>query len=75
MSSPVVPLDAAKENRALERAIANLEGASCALNNFVEGNPHLTIEIAYGLKWLALQIDAALVEVRNEWDAMRSKGA
>ena len=63
MSGRVLPLDAEKENRALEQAI------------FVDGNKNLSIETAYGLEWLALQIDAALVEVRNEWDAMRSKGA
>ncbi len=75
MSGRVLPLDAEKENRALEQAIYRLEGASSALNNFVDGNKNLSIETAYGLEWLALQIDAALVEVRNEWDAMRSKGA
>ncbi len=67
--------DTAKENRALERAIAQLEGATCAFNKFDDGNKNLTTETAYGLEWLALQIDAALVEVRNEWDAMRYKGA
>ncbi len=54
----------------LERSITNLEGATCALNNFVEGNPYLTTEFADGLQWLTLQIDAALVEVRNQWDKL-----
>ncbi len=36
---------------------------------------YLITETVTGLEWLTLQIDAYLVEVRNQWDAMRSEAA
>lgn len=40
----------------IERNIADLEGATQALNNFAQ-SAELTVEIKDGLHWLALQID------------------
>ncbi len=54
----------------IERTIADLEGASHALNNVVQ-SPDITIEVACGLQWLALQIDRSLCDLRNEWDKQR----
>ncbi len=54
----------------IERAITDLEGATCALNNFAQ-SAELTVETADGLHWLALQIDGYMVELRNGWDELR----
>ncbi len=53
----------------MERTIADLEGATQALNNFAQ-SAELTTETADGLHWLALQIDGIMVELRNRWDEM-----
>ena len=58
------------EVRDIERAITDLEGATQALNNFAQSDD-LTIETEAGLKWLALQIDGYMVELRNGWDELR----
>ena len=47
----------------LKLAVADVAGGSHAFNNFVEGNPYLTTEIDYGLKWLAHKLDEAIVEL------------
>ena len=54
--------------RDMEKIIDDLEGATQALNNFAHSD-ELTIETEHGLKWLALQIDGIMVELRNCWDA------
>ncbi len=54
----------------IERTIAHLEGASHALNNVVQ-SPDITIEVACGLQWLALQIDSSLCDLRTKWDKQR----
>ena len=54
--------------RDMERIIDDLEGATQALNNFAHSD-ELTTETEHGLKWLALQIDGIMVELRNHWDA------
>ncbi len=56
------------EDRPMEKIIDDLEGATQALNNFAQSDD-LTIETEHGLKWLALQIDVILVELRQNWDA------
>ncbi len=53
----------------IERTIADLEGATQALNNFAHSD-ELTTETEHGLKWLALQIDGIMVELRNGWDEL-----
>ena len=53
----------------IERTIADLEGATQALNNFAQSR-ELTTETADGLHWLALQIDGYMVELRNNWDML-----
>ncbi len=54
----------------IERTIADLEGATCALNNFAQ-SAELTVETADGLHWLALQIDGYMIKLRNGWDELR----
>ncbi len=55
--------------RDMERIIDDLEGATQALNNFAHSDK-LTTETEHGLKWLALQIDGIMVELRNGWDEL-----
>jgi hypothetical protein len=52
----------------IERIITDLEGATHALNNFASSR-ELTVETAFGLHWLAMQIDGYMVELRESWDA------
>ena len=54
--------------RDIETIIDDLEGATQALNNFAHSD-ELTTETEHGLKWLALQIDGIMVELRQNWDA------
>ena len=54
----------------IEGTVADLEGASNALNNVVQ-SPDITIEVACGLQWLALQIDSAVSDLREKWDKQR----
>ncbi len=63
-----VPLIRAKSSD-LERAISNLEGASNALNNVAQTDD-LPTEVDIGLRWLAWQIDAAMVDLREECDKL-----
>ena len=51
----------------IEGTLTDLEGASHALNNVVQSED-ITIEVACGLQWLALQIDSALCDLRAKWD-------
>ncbi len=63
-----VPLIRAKSSD-LERAVSNLEGASNALNNFAQTDD-LPTEVDIGLQWLAYQIDAGMVDLRDEYDKL-----
>ncbi len=54
----------------IERTLTDFEGASHALNNVVQ-SPDITIEVACGLQWLALQIDIAVGDIRTRWDKQR----
>ncbi len=54
----------------IEGTLTDLEGASHALNNVVQ-SPDVTIEVAFGLQWLALQIDSAVCDLRQKWDKQR----
>ena len=53
-----------------ETTLADLEGATNALNNVVQ-SPDIPIECADGLRWLALQIDSAMCDLRAKWDKQR----
>ncbi len=55
----------------IERIIADLEGASNALNNFAKTDD-LPTEVDIGLQWLAYQIDSLMCELRNTWDATKT---
>ena len=54
----------------IETTVAELEGATNALNNVVQ-SPDIPIECADGLRWLALRIDSAMCDLRNKWDKHR----
>ncbi len=56
------------EDHTIEKIIDDLEGATQALNNFAHSD-ELTTETEHGLKWLAMQIDGYMVELRQNWDA------
>lgn len=56
---------------AIERNIADLEGATQALNNFAQ-SAELTVETKDGLHWLALQIDGYMADLRENWDALHT---
>ena len=53
----------------IESTVKYLEGASNALWNFAQSD-ELTIEVVYGLQWLARQFDHTMVELRDKWDKM-----
>ena len=57
----------------IERTIADLEGASNALNNVVQSDD-LPTEVDIGLQWLAYQIDAGMVDLRDECDKLHIAG-
>ena len=54
----------------IESTVKYLEGASNALYTIVQSED-IPAECAYGLQWLALQIDNAVGDLRTEWDKQR----
>ena len=55
----------------IERNIADLEGATQALNNCAQ-SAEIAVETKDGLHWLALQIDGYMVDLREDWDALHT---
>ncbi len=51
----------------MDRVIADLEGATQTLNVFAHSD-ELSIDTELGLKWLGLQIDLLIVELREKWN-------
>ncbi len=58
-------------NREILRVINDLEGATCALNNFASSDD-LTTETHAGLQWLARQIDHLMCELNEEFSSFCS---
>ncbi len=60
-----------RQKRLAISLVVNLgfEGATQALNNFAHSD-EITTETEHGLKWLALQIDSIMVELRDRWDEL-----
>ena len=56
------------DNRKMLRVIEDLEGATCALNNFASSDD-LTTERYCGLQWLSRQIDHLICDLDREFSA------